>query len=441
MSIERIKVVSNNILNRLPAVRNKGEEATKQAMVLPMLDALGYDIWNPSEVCPEYDADFAIKKAGQKERVDTAILLSNTPRIYIEIKSVDESLDGHEGQLARYFNATPAVTLGILTNGMEWRFFTDTGDPNVMDSQPFHVAKVDASDQGLEVLARFSKAVFCSETIRDYATELLYTAKMANFLRQELDLKDKDLSEYFIRWILKSEGMYDGVVNANVVERFKPIAKAGLTRVIREIVRRSITAMEKEAAQGEANIPSASMSAGIIAGAITDDEKAHHEKDQGNGALENGDAGKPVINITEQELEIFAILKEQLERSALANATIHDASQRKEVPLALSYKGTTGYFGIYFNKPSWWIMRAVTETKKKWVGFNIDEKTGISCIPEGMIKLEPSPWAEFRIAINQPDDIHKLHRLVFAAFQKTIQDRMRHKGTESGEGKQSDLAE
>ena len=141
MSIERIKVVSNNILNRLPAVRNKGEEATKQAMVLPMLDALGYDIWNPSEVCPEYDADFAIKKAGQKERVDTAILLSNTPRIYIEIKSVDESLDGHEGQLARYFNATPAVTLGILTNGMEWRFFTDTGDPNVMDSQPFHVAK------------------------------------------------------------------------------------------------------------------------------------------------------------------------------------------------------------------------------------------------------------------------------------------------------------
>ena len=238
--------------------------------------------------------------------------------------------------------------------------------------------KVDASDQGLEVLARFSKAVFCAETMRDYATELLYTAKMANFLRQELDLKDKDLSEYSIRWILKSEGMYDGVVNANVVERFKPIAKAGLTRVIREIVRRSITAMEKEAAQGEANIPSASMNAGIIAGAITDEEKARHEKDQGNGALENGDAGKSVINTTGQELEIFAIVKEHFERSTLANATIHDASQRKEVPLVLSYKDTTGYFGIYFNKPSWWVMRAVTETKKKWVGFNIDEKTGIS---------------------------------------------------------------
>jgi len=34
-----------------------------------MLDALGYDIWNPCEVCPEYAADTAIKKAGQKEKV------------------------------------------------------------------------------------------------------------------------------------------------------------------------------------------------------------------------------------------------------------------------------------------------------------------------------------------------------------------------------------
>ena len=112
MSIEKIKNVVSQILNRAPATRGKGEQATKQSLVLPLIDALGYDIWDASEVCPEYEADFAIKKLGQKEKVDIAVIFDSHPRIYIETKPIDESLDGHEGQLARYFNATQSVTLG-----------------------------------------------------------------------------------------------------------------------------------------------------------------------------------------------------------------------------------------------------------------------------------------------------------------------------------------
>ena len=70
MSIEKIKLAAEQIMNRMPAVKGKGEEATKQAMVMPMLQAMGYDIWNPDEVHPEYEADFAVKKSGQKEKVD-----------------------------------------------------------------------------------------------------------------------------------------------------------------------------------------------------------------------------------------------------------------------------------------------------------------------------------------------------------------------------------
>lgn len=127
-------------------------------------------------------------------------------------------------------------------------FFTDTGDPNIMDSMPFHVVRLEAIDQGLDVMSRFAKPVFSTEAIRDYATELKYTAQIANPLRGEFDLKEREPSEYFIRWVLKANGMYDGIVNANVVDRFRPIAKAALTRVIRDIVRRSITAMDEEAA-------------------------------------------------------------------------------------------------------------------------------------------------------------------------------------------------
>lgn len=355
MTLERIKVVAEQILSRIPAVRGKGEQATKQSLVLPMLDALGYDIWNPAEVCPEYDADFAIKKAGQKEKVDIAIFQNGVPRIYIETKSVDDTLDGHEGQLCRYFNATRSVTLGILSNGVEWRFFTDTGDPNIMDLQPFHTSRLDAVDQGLDVIVRFAKQFFSAEAIRDYATELRYTAQIAGFLRQELDLKDREPGEYFLRWILKADRMYSGVVNANVLDRFRPIAKDALTQVIREIVRRSINAMEKEAAQTGSSPPTQQ----AMSPADPEDSLDAASDDESRESSRRG------IETTERELTAFGIVKSQFERSSFAAATIYDSSVRKGVPLNLSYKDTTAYFGIFFNKPSWWIMRMNIEGRKR----------------------------------------------------------------------------
>lgn len=416
MSFDKIKAVAAQILNRIPAVRGKGEQATKQSLVLPMLDALGYDIWDPAEVCPEYDADFAIKKAGQKEKVDVAILLLLVPRIFVETKPLDEPLDGHSGQLARYFNATPTVTLGVLTNGVEWRFYTDTGDPNVMDDQPFHICRLDAADQGLDVVARFAKPVFSPEAIRDYATELRYTAQIASFLRTVLDLKDREPSEYFIRWILKSERMYDGVVNANVLERFRPITKDALTRVIREIVRRSISAMEQEAAQpvqsGLAMQPRAPTSDPDPTLAISESTTS-----------DESDAHKKAIDTTERELRAFEIVKTQFEMSPFAGMKIYDATARKEVPIGIAYKDTTGYFGIYFNKPAWWIMRIVTEGRKNWVGFNVDKGAGAMLVPPGMTKLEPSPYADVRVQISTPEDLHQLESLVMAAFEKAVADR------------------
>jgi hypothetical protein len=198
--MDRLKSAVDKILARLPNARGRGEEATKQSLVLPLLDALGYDIWNPAEVCPEYEADFAIRKYGQKEKVDLALFLQDVPRIYVEVKSVDEPLDGHEGQLSRYFNATPTVSLAVLTNGIEYRFYTDTAEANVMDPRPFHTARFDALDQGLEVLARFQKSVFSPEAIREYARELNYTARIVDFLRDKLDLRDRDPNSRNADW-------------------------------------------------------------------------------------------------------------------------------------------------------------------------------------------------------------------------------------------------
>ena len=101
MAFENIKSAVENIIKRTSVVYGKGEEATKQALVLPLIESLGYDIWNPEEVCPEFEADTSIKKGGQKEKVDYAIITNGKPRIFIEVKTLGENLDGHHGQLKK----------------------------------------------------------------------------------------------------------------------------------------------------------------------------------------------------------------------------------------------------------------------------------------------------------------------------------------------------
>jgi hypothetical protein len=416
MSLEKIKNTVEQIVKRIPVVRGRGEEATKQALILPMLDVLGYEIWNPAEVCPEYEADFATKKAGPKEKVDLAIVIGGTPRIYFEVKSADTLLDGHHGQLARYFNSTQSVSLAILTNGIEYRFFTDTGDVNVMDQSPFYTVVLDAVDPGLEILARFHKSVFSPDAIRDYATELNYTAKMVQFLRSELDLRDREPSENLVRWVMAGEKMYEGRVTANVVERFCPIAKSALQIVLRDIVRRSVAALDKEVtaparANEEvqafaANLPEAEQDPNIseVIGPIGDPERA---------------AG---VVTTDRELECFAVVKELFEKLPIKSQTIYDATARKDVPLQLAYKDTTGYFGIYLNKPSWWVMRIVIEVRSPWIGFKIRPDVAMPLVPTTFTRMEPSPWAEFRVGVTAPEDIRALERLVVAAVQQTIDE-------------------
>ncbi|NQW62762.1 MAG: hypothetical protein HQ461_08025 [Deltaproteobacteria bacterium] len=136
MSYDRLKEVADKVVARQESVRGKGEQATRQAMILPFLEALGYDIWDTSEVCPEYEADTAIKKAGQKEKVDYALLLSGVPRIFIEVKPLGEILAPHAGQLARYFNSTTTVCLAIITDASSTSSLQTRGSPTFKMPSP-----------------------------------------------------------------------------------------------------------------------------------------------------------------------------------------------------------------------------------------------------------------------------------------------------------------
>ncbi len=106
------------------------EEATKNAFIMPMIAALGYDVFNPFEVVPELDCDL-VKKKGEK--IDYAIKKDDETILLIECKHCGQDLNLHDTQLKKYFVASNA-RFGVLTNGIEYRFYTDLEKVNIIDN-------------------------------------------------------------------------------------------------------------------------------------------------------------------------------------------------------------------------------------------------------------------------------------------------------------------
>ncbi|MBR0317253.1 MAG: type I restriction enzyme HsdR N-terminal domain-containing protein [Synergistaceae bacterium] len=221
------------------------EEATKNALIMPFISALGYNVFDPSEVVPEFVADVGIKKG---EKVDYAIIKDNKPIMLIEAKWSGEELDvNKEGQLLRYFNATPAK-IGILTNGHEYRFYTDLDQDNIMDMMPFLQFSIcDISEQIVRELKRFTKTTFKIEEIASTASELKYTGAMKNYLIEQL----ADPSEDFVRHMASK--VFSGRLTENAREKFKLITKKAFTQFVSDRVSdRLASALSEEKA---ANTP------------------------------------------------------------------------------------------------------------------------------------------------------------------------------------------
>ncbi len=214
------------------------EEATKNALIMPFIRALGYDVFNPFEVVPEYVADIGIKKG---EKIDYAILMDSKPIILVECKHWKQNLVLHDGQLLRYFHVSKA-RFGILTNGIVYRFYTDLENPNKMDEKPFFEFRLDEiKDDQIEKLKEFHKSYFNLESILNTASELKYKGEIRNIILKELQSPSDDFTRYFAKQV------YDGSVTAKVLEQFKEFVKGTFTQYINDAIDDRLTlAMNKQ---------------------------------------------------------------------------------------------------------------------------------------------------------------------------------------------------
>lgn len=192
--IDQIRQIAGRIPKQLEHI--KTEEGTKNALIMPFINALGYNVFDPTEVVPEFTADVGLKKG---EKVDYAIVKDGKPIMLFECKAAGANLDTeHFSQLLRYFHTT-AARVGILTNGIVYRFFTDLDEPNKMDMKPFlELNMLDIKEAAVEEVKRFSKSAFNPDELANAATELRYTKEIKLVLTEQF----ADPSEELVRLLL-----------------------------------------------------------------------------------------------------------------------------------------------------------------------------------------------------------------------------------------------
>ena len=206
------------------------EETTKQALILPLLDILGFNPYDPTKVLAEFAADFPGVKA--TERVDYALYCNGKPVMFIEAKPYAANLTNHAPQLSRYFNSSLGVTIGAITNGKEWRFFTDLINTNVMDEKPFLTVDFTKSKaEDLVQLAEFKHDNFHAEKLRFFAEENQYIQQFKSVIKRSINEVDLD----FVKYVAQQANI-PRQLNTKFLESIQPFVKQAVEQAISDTV-------------------------------------------------------------------------------------------------------------------------------------------------------------------------------------------------------------
>ncbi|MEZ4421991.1 MAG: type I restriction endonuclease [Gemmatimonadota bacterium] len=323
------------------------EEATKNALVMPFINALGYNVFDPTEVTPELTADVGVKKG---EKVDYAILKDGQVIMLFECKAVNANLDRiTPSQLYRYFSVTQA-RIGVLTNGLIYRFFSDLDAPNKMDSRPFlEFNLLDIQDAVVPELKKLTKSHFDQNAIIEAASDLKYTREIKRLLAEQLNDPSEELVRLFI------SAVYSGRVTQAVKDQFKPLVQKAFRLFVNEQISdrlKSALASTEESAEPMAR----------DAGTLGDAKSS----------------GSSEVATTDEELEAFHTVKAILRQRISADR--------------IAPRDVKSYFGVLLDdnnrKP---LCRFYFNTSQKYVGL-----------------FDRGKAQEARVPIDSIDDIYSL---------------------------------
>ncbi|RZK59195.1 MAG: restriction endonuclease [Pedobacter sp.] len=222
---DEVKQLGIRTSKMIPQIQT--EEATKNALIMPFIKLLGFDVFDPFEVNPEFIADIGIKKG---EKVDYAIMKDGEPIIIIECKHHLEKLDPHNSQLFRYFHVCKAK-FGLLTNGLVYRFYTDLNDVNKMDEKPFFEFNIaEIKDAQIEELKKFHKSYFDVENISNTASDLKYTNELKALITSELRAPSPIFVKHFANQV------YQGKLTEKILAQFSELVQRSSNQVLNDAI-------------------------------------------------------------------------------------------------------------------------------------------------------------------------------------------------------------
>lgn len=298
------------------------EEATKTSFVMLVIAALGYDVFNPFEVVPEMDCDL-VKRKGEK--IDYAIMKDENPILLIECKHCKQNLNLHDTQLQRYFVASKA-RFGVLTNGIEYRFYTDLEKVNIMDEKPFLVVNMlDLSDNDIEQLKKFHKSYYNEQDILSTAQELQITIQVKEMLNRNFQMPDDEFTRYFVR------NLNDGKYTAKLVDQYRPIVKKSIASVINDIISDRLNVAMKNENKEEKQMPQE------VENGNQQSDEINEEKLPDGVVFQDREKG---IVTTQEEIDAYNIVRSILRQYV-------DVSR-------IQYNDYKTYFSVNIDGSTWW---------------------------------------------------------------------------------------
>lgn len=224
-----LKLKLEQLHQRVDSLRDQinTEEATKNAFVMPFIQILGYDIFNPTEVIPEFICDIGTKKG---EKIDYVIKKDGEPILIIECKHWKENADAHNSQLHRYYHVSKS-RFGVLTNGHTYNFYADLERPNIMDEKPFFTLDLaNLTDSSLKILANFTKNGYNLENILDSAEALKYIKAIRNEFEKELQNPSDEMVKLLVN------RFFNKPFTASRLSVFKEYTKKAFSNSINESI-------------------------------------------------------------------------------------------------------------------------------------------------------------------------------------------------------------
>lgn len=179
----------------------QSEAGAQNSLVVPFFEVLGYDMHDPTEVVPEAQTSFGGK---MNSRVDYAIHKDGKPAIAVECKMVGSLKESHIQELKGYFNAFPDIKLGILTDGLVYKLFSDVTKEPYMDDEPFavvdlsEVAEEQIPEDAFDALLKIRKEEFDPDDVGADAQRRIYVAAYLDALEENFEEPSNDVTRVFM---------------------------------------------------------------------------------------------------------------------------------------------------------------------------------------------------------------------------------------------------